>query len=96
MSKLTFSVFGVIIICLGIFHYPEVDGADWKFLQANDEGEFLYDAENITHSVANTVGIWLKIVYSKEYKEREGLGSLSQTVGLWEIDCRRYNHGYFV
>jgi hypothetical protein len=54
MSKLTFLVFGVIIICLGIFHYPEVDGADWKFLQANDEGEFLYDAENITHSVANT------------------------------------------
>jgi len=80
-------VLGVIIISFGIFHYAEVDGADWKYLEANDEGEFLYDAENITHSAANTVGFWLKIIYSKEYKEREGLGSLSQTVGLWEIDC---------
>jgi Surface-adhesin protein E len=80
-------IFWFIIISFGILHYAKVDGGDWKFLQATDEGEFLYDAESITHSAADTVGIWLKIIYSKQYKEREGLSSLSQTVGLWEIDC---------
>jgi len=78
---------GVIIFSFGIFHYIKADGADWKFLQANDEGDFSYDAENITRSATNIVGIWLKIVYSEEYKKKEGIGSLSQTVGLWEVDC---------
>jgi hypothetical protein len=87
VSKLNSLALGVIIISLGIFHYKEFDGADWKFLEANEEGEFLYDAESMTHSVANTAAIWSKIVYSKEYKEREGLGSLSQTAGLWDIGC---------
>jgi hypothetical protein len=87
ISKLISLVLGVMMISLGFFHGTYVYGADWKFLQKADEGEFLYDAENITHSAANTIGIWLKIVYSDEYKEKEGLGSLTQTVGLWEIDC---------
>jgi hypothetical protein len=87
MSRLKSLVLGLIVINLLIFHNTELDGADWKLLQENNEGVFLYDTENITRSAANTVGIWLKIVFSEGYKEKEGLGSLSQTVGLWEIDC---------
>lgn len=87
MLKLIPLILGVIIFSFGIFHSTKADGADWRFLQVNDEGEFSYDAENITRSETNIVGIWLKIVYSEEYKRREGLGSLSQTVGLWEVDC---------
>jgi len=81
-------IFGFIIISIGIFIYGGVDGADWKFLQVNVEGEFFYDAENITHSAANTVGVWLKIVYSEKFKEQEELTHLNHTVGLWEIDCK--------
>ncbi len=88
MLRLKSIVFGFVIIGLGIFTYTEVYGADWKFLQTNFQGEFFYDVENITRSAGNNVGVWLKIVYSEKFKEQEGLNHLSQTVGLWEIDCQ--------
>ena len=88
MLRLKSIVFGFIIIALGIFSYTGVYGADWKFLRANVEGEFFYDSENITRSAANIVGVWLKIVYSEKFKGQEDLTHLSQTVGLWEIDCQ--------
>jgi hypothetical protein len=88
MVKIKSLVFGFIIIALGIFSYTVIYGVDWKFLQTNVQGEFFYDSENITRSKGNIVGIWLKIVYSKEFKEKEGLDDLNQTVGLWEISCQ--------
>jgi len=81
-------VFGLSISLLGIFSCTGVYGADWKFLKANVEGEFFYDAENVTRSTANIVGVWLKIIYSEKFKEEEDLTHLSQTIGLWEIDCK--------
>jgi hypothetical protein len=88
MLRLKSIVFGFVIIGLGVFTYTEVYGADWKFLQTNFQGEFFYDVENITRSAGNNGGVWLKIVYSEKFKEQEGLNHLSQTVGLWEIDCQ--------
>jgi hypothetical protein len=88
MLKINLIVFGLLISLLGIFSYTGVYGADWKFLKANVEGEFFYDAENVTRSAANIVGVWLKIVYSEKFKEEEDLTHLSQTIGLWEIDCK--------
>jgi len=86
--KINLIVFGLLISLFGIFSYTGVYGADWKFLKANVEGEFFYDAENVTRSAANIVGVWLKIVYSEKFKEQEDLTHLSQTIGLWEIDCK--------
>jgi hypothetical protein len=88
MLKINLIVFGLLISLFGIFSYTGVYGADWKFLKANVEGEFFYDAENVTRSAANIVGVWLKIVYSEKFKEQEDLTHLSQTIGLWEIDCK--------
>ena len=87
MSRIESAVFGVVVV-LGVAGYSEIYGADWKFLKANFQGEFFYDTERITRSSENTVGVWLRIVYSKEFKEKEGLDNLNQTVGLWEINCR--------
>ncbi len=81
-------LFFLFIITFGIFSYTVIYGAAWKFLQTNSQGEFFYDPENITRSKGNIVGVWLKIVYSKEFKEKEGLDDLNQTVGLWEINCQ--------
>lgn len=81
-------LFFVFIITFGIFSYTVIYGAAWMFLQTNSQGEFFYDSENITRSKGNIVGVWLKIVYSKEFKEKEGLDDLNQTVGLWEINCQ--------
>ena len=75
------------MITIGIFSDKEINGEDWKFLRANFQGKFFYDAENITRTTGHNVGVWLKIVYSKEFKEKEGFGDLNQTVGLWEINC---------
>jgi len=88
MVKIKSLVFGFIIIALVIFSYTGLYGADWKFLQTNVQGDFFYDSENITRSKGNIGGVWLKIVYSKEFKEKEGLDDLNQTVGLWEINCQ--------
>ncbi len=87
MPRIESVVFGMII-GLGVFCYSEIYGADWKFLKTNFQGEFFYDTERITRSSENIVGVWLRIVYSKEFKEKEGLDRLDQTVGLWEINCR--------
>jgi len=88
MLKIKSLVFGFFIIVIWIFSYSGVYGADWKFLQINFQGEFSYDAENITHSSGNIVGVSLKIVYSEKFKKEEGLDHLSETVGLWEINCQ--------
>ena len=87
MVKIKLLFFG-FIITFGIFSYIVIYGAAWKFLQTNSQGEYFYDSENITRSKGNIVGVWLKIVYSKEFKEKEGLDDLNQTVGLWEINCQ--------
>lgn len=71
-----------------LFSDTEICGADWRFLQKNFQGDFFYDAERITRSSGNTVGIWLKIIYSEKFIKEEGFDDLKQTIGLWEIDCK--------
>ena len=80
--------FFAMIVALAVFAYSETYGADWKFLKAGLQGEFFYDTERVTRSSENAVGFWLRIVYSKGFKEKEGLDKLKQTVGLWEMNCR--------
>ena len=82
------SLLGFIIIALGILNHTGVYGVDWRFLRTDAQGEFFYDMENITRPSKNTVGVWLKIVYSEKFKKQEDLDHLSQTVGLWEINCQ--------
>ncbi len=79
-------IFGLTV--LGFFCRTGAEGADWKYLKTNIQGELFYDTERITRSSEHIVGVWMKIVYSKEFKEKEGLDDLNQTVGLWEINCR--------
>ncbi|MGZ3568177.1 MAG: surface-adhesin E family protein [Thermodesulfobacteriota bacterium] len=86
MANFRCLIVGLMII--SFFNSLETEGADWRFLKNNFQGEFFYDTERITRSSEEVVGVWLRIVYSKEFKEKEGLDNLSQTVGLWEINCR--------
>jgi hypothetical protein len=88
MLRIKSMAFGLSIILLGILSDTTMYGADWKFLRANAEGDFFYDAENITPSSGNVVGVRLKIVYSDKFKGQEGLNHLIQTIGLWEINCQ--------
>jgi hypothetical protein len=87
MLKIRLWVIRFVLIGLAILGYVEAWGADWILIKTTDEGNFLYDAENITRPSKNTVGIWLKLIYSEKVKGRGDLDNLSQTVGLWEINC---------
>jgi hypothetical protein len=87
MSKIRLKVIGIALIGHVVLGFVEVGGADWNLIKTTDEGDFFYDTENVTRLSTNTVGIWLKIVYSDKIKEQEGFDHLAQTVGLWEIDC---------
>ncbi|MGB9627215.1 MAG: surface-adhesin E family protein [Thermodesulfobacteriota bacterium] len=78
----------LIVIILFIFTPLPILSADWIFLQENDKGKFFYDAENMVTSSEETMGVWLKVVYSVKFKEKEGLKDLHHTVGFWEIHCR--------
>ena len=73
-------VFGLLIWLFGIFSDAGGFGADWKFLKLNVQGDFFYDAENLTRSSSEIVGVWLKVVYPEKFKEQEDLTHLSQTV----------------
>jgi len=85
MSRIESAPIGMVV-ALGVFAYSEIYGADWKFLKASFQGEFFYDTQRITRSSENIGGVCLRIVYSREFKEKEGLDNLNQTVGLWEIN----------
>ena len=76
------------MIVLGTLNHAGAYGADWKFLWEDFQGEFLFDKEDVTRPSKNTVGIWLKIVYSERFRKEDDLDRLSQSVGLWEIDCQ--------
>lgn len=82
----------LLVLAIGvglvIFCDAEIVGADWKYLQKNFQGEFFYDADRIIRSSENAVGIWLKIVYSEHFLKEEGVDELTQTIGLWEINCK--------
>ncbi len=81
----------VIIFLIGqsIFGgYSPTLGADWKFLEENDKGKFFYDGESLVTSSEQTIGVWLKVIYSAKFKEQEGLKDLHHTLGFWEIHCR--------
>jgi len=87
MSKIRLKVIGIALIGHVVLGFVEVGGADWNLIKTTGEGDFFYDTENVTRLSTNTVGVWLKIVYSDKIKEQEGFDHLAQTVGLWEIDC---------
>ena len=84
---------GVILIVLMILGYTEVWGADWRLISSTDSYKCFYDAENITRSSKNIVGVWARLEYTekgisgivKEFGKH--YEDLSYSLELWEIDC---------
>ena len=86
---------GVILFIVGlsIFACAEVWGADWRLISSTDSYKCFYDAENITRSSKNIVGVWARLEYTekgisgivKEFVKH--YENLSYSLELWEIDC---------
>ena len=84
---------GVILIGLAIFGYADAWARDWRLYAKTDLYECFYDAENITRSSKNIVGVWARLEYTekgisgivKEFGKH--YENLSYSLELWEIDC---------
>ena len=91
---------GVILFIVGlsIFACAEVWGADWRLISSTDSYKCFYDAENITRSSKNIVGVWARLEYTekgisgivKEFGKH--YENLSYSLELWEINCAGKKH----
>jgi hypothetical protein len=84
---------GVILIGIMILGYTEVWGADWRLISSTDSYKCFYNAEDITRSSKDIVGVWARLEYTekgisgivKEFGKH--YENLSYSLELWEIDC---------
>lgn len=102
--KITLRVRGLILKSIGAFGFlifialylpthAEVGGADWKFLEMDDEGIWFYNSENIEFLPYSLRRVQTKKVYDEEgvSKAVEKYGknymNLEHVLSVWEIDC---------
>jgi len=85
----------ILSIFFGFFllGHAEVWGADWKFLERDDEGIWFYDSENVERHSDNRIRVRTKKNYDKKgvWKAVEKYGkdymNLDHVLSVWEIDC---------
>jgi len=88
---------GVILLFMGLifFAHSEVWGADWKFLGANEQYSFYYDAVSIIRSPENIIRVWTKAVYTDkgivDLIKRMGkiYEDTDHSMGLVEYNCSK-------
>ena len=87
------SLLGVILVGLFIFSHAVAWGSDWRFVGANEQLSFYYDAESITRSPEKTIRMWSKSVYTDKGRidliKRFGKihEDADHAVELVELDC---------
>ena len=92
--------FGIPLVMIGlaILSHAEVWGADWRLISSTDSYKCFYDAENITRSSKNIVGVLVRLEYTergvvemvKEFGKH--YENLSYSLELWEINCAEKRH----
>jgi len=83
----------LVFIGFYLLDHGEVWGADWKFLERDDEGIWFYDSENVERHSDNRIRVRIKKNYDKKgvWKAVEKYGTdymnLDHVLSVWEIDC---------
>ena len=85
----------VFLVFIGFYlpGHAEVWGADWKYLEKDDEGIWFYDSENIECLANNVIRVWAKKIYDSKgvstavEKYGEDYMNLDHVLAHWEIDC---------
>ena len=92
----SFVLFGFfILIGFCLLGHAEAGGAEWKFLEKDNEGSWFYDSTNIECLSDDIIRVRTKKIYDKKavLKAVEKYGkdymSLDHVRNLWEIDCVR-------
>ena len=86
--EFTAVIIGLIVVLI----FSEAEGADWRKLFSNQQGNFLYNAESIYRERAY-LSVWTKFIFNKQgrnwvakhYKKK--LEDIQQVFILFEVDC---------
>jgi hypothetical protein len=90
-SFLLFGFFILIGFCL--LDPAEAGGAEWKFLENDDEGIWFYDSENMECLSRNIIRVRTKKMYGEKAvqaaveKYGKDYMNLDHVLSVWEIDC---------
>ena len=72
---------------------PEAGGTDWKFIEKDDEGLWIYDAETVKCFSHHWIKVQTRKIYERKAvlavvdKYGEKYENLDYVVAQWEIDC---------
>lgn len=75
------------------FFPPEVRGADWKFIEKDGEGLWVYNAETVECFANHRIKVQTRKIYEREAvlaavdKYGKGYENLDHVLAEWEIDC---------
>jgi len=92
MKTLSLVIFLLISLIVG--GYQGAGAIDYRRYGENDEGIFFYDIESITHPSEETVGVWVREVFSGTGRRAvsRALGGgdddLDQSVSQEELNCK--------
>jgi hypothetical protein len=76
-----------------LFSPAEVGGADWKFIENDDEGLWVYDAETVECFPNHRIKVQTRKIYERKAvlaavdKYGKPYEDLDHVLAQWEIDC---------
>jgi hypothetical protein len=76
-----------------LFSPAEIGGADWKFIEQDDEGLWIYDAETVECFSNHQIKVGTRKIYERKAvlavvdKYGEKYENLDYVLAQWEIDC---------
>jgi len=82
-----------LLAALYFLCHPEAGGADWKFIEKDDEGLWIYDAETVKGLSNHRVKVQTRKIYEREAviamvdKYGTPYEDLDHVLAEWEIDC---------
>jgi hypothetical protein len=82
-----------LLTALPLLYPPEVGGADWKFIEKDDEGLWVYDAETVECFSKHRIKVQTRKIYDREavLAAVEKYGKLYKNLdhvrAEWQIDC---------
>lgn len=92
----SFVLFGFsILIGFCLLDHAEAGGAEWKFLETDDEGIWFYDSESVECFSDDIIRVQTKKIYDKKgvlkavEKHGKDYMNLDHVLSVWEIDCFR-------
>jgi hypothetical protein len=92
LRTISFVALGLLTAFYFLFP-PEVGGADWKFIEKDEEGLWVYDAETVECFPNHRIKVQTRKIYERKAvldavdKYGKPYEDLDHVLAEWEIDC---------